>query len=108
MACNRIEMRIVEPAIHKVGMPTAHIKARVVVRPAESEGKKRLLLCSLALHVNIVKEIRDGVVGKYSPIKVVDSCVYGRFAAKGFVKRRRHSQFTFLCTASAQWVLVGI
>ena len=66
-------------------MRVAHVGAGVIVGSAERHGEKSLLFGDLALHVDVVEEMRDPAVCEDFTIKKLDGRVDCAFAAQALV-----------------------
>ena len=66
---HRVEVTVVEAALHKMGVPALHVRARVIVRTAKGHRQESLLLLRLPLHVHAVEKVGNSVIGQHVAIE---------------------------------------
>ena len=94
---NSIEMRIIEAALHQMGVPTAHVLARVMHRPTKGHGKKGFLPGDLMIHINAFKEVADSVIRENLAIEDIHCGFDGSLAAQLFVECAHKVTMHLIC-----------
>lgn len=76
-----IDVRIIESTADETGVAGAHILAAVVGGSAEDHGEEGFLLADLLIHIDVIEEMGDAIVGEDLAVEDIDRSVDGGSSA---------------------------
>jgi hypothetical protein len=86
-----VKVRVVQATLNEVGMPCAHVFSGVSNRSTEYHREEGLLFGDLPIHVHIIEEVTDAIVGQNLAVEDIYCGVNGGLTAKLFVERLSRS-----------------
>src|SRR5262245_25199650 len=95
-----VYVSITQPLGHETCVRRHHVSTRVAVRSAQNHRQERPLLRGLLIHVHIVKESRDAIVGQHTAIEEIHGLIDGGGAAQLLVQCHVSSESERVVSAS--------